>query len=54
MHPEFYKKKKQACKPGSVLRKIGVSVIYLVSPLLTKSSNLPPGIGRAALLRRYT
>ena len=30
------------------------SVINLVLPLLTGFSNLPPGIGRAALKRQYT
>jgi len=36
----------QAGKPGSVIPQGGISIIYL--------SDLPPGIGRATLKRRYT
>ena len=36
----------QVYKPGSVIPQGGISIIYL--------SDLPPGIGRATLKRRYT
>lgn len=45
----MYKKKQQACKPGSVLCRNKVFVIYLVHKSPCVSSNLPPGIGRAIL-----
>jgi len=51
--PEI-KKMQPACKPGSVFRSIGMSVIYLDAPSPVRSCGLPPGIGRAALLRRCT
>ena len=43
-----------ACKPGSVFRIRGMSVIYLVLPSPTSFSGLPLGIGRAILKYRYT
>ena len=44
------------CKPGSVpgLRKARAPVIYLRRRSPVASSNLPPGIGRATLICRYT
>ena len=50
-------KKQPAYKPGPVLPDLAekeVSAIYLVLPSPISFSGLPLGIGRAALLRRYT
>jgi hypothetical protein len=40
-----------ACRPGSVPRLRGATVIHLGLPLPTASCGLPSGIGRAALKR---
>ncbi len=42
------------CKPSSVLRRNGASIIYLQLRSLAASSNLPLDIGRATLNCRYT
>ena len=46
----FYNKKQQDDKPGSVLSREKVSVIYLAFALPQRMSGLPPGMGRAALI----
>lgn len=46
----FYNKKQQDDKPGSVPSRRKASVIYLAFVLPQRSSGLPPGMGRAALI----
>lgn len=48
-------KKQQACKPGSVAEKSSARLSLICDLCHHKPySNLPPGIGRAALNHRYT
>ena len=46
------KEKKQTCKPGSVSRKTGTSIIYLAVTLLLQSSSLPLMIIRTGVQKQ--